>query len=48
MKKLSVIIDREKGHGQWLKHGMCLLVLAGLVLVSLFRGSKKNKSIIGI
>ena len=42
------MIEREKTHKQWTKHGLCIIVLIALILVTLFRGSKRTESIIGL
>ena len=42
------MLEKEKTHYQWVKHGICLSVLVANLLVTLFRGSKSSKSIIGI
>jgi len=42
------MLEKESGHGQWSKHLICFLLLISNVLVSLFRGSKKAPSLIGI
>eukprot|EP00347_Sterkiella_histriomuscorum_P016420 403353250 len=46
--KVDKLLAREKTHYQWDKQGICAIVLIVEVLVSLFRGSKKTKSIIDI
>jgi hypothetical protein len=46
--RLDALLKREATHWQFDKHAVCFLLLISNVLVSLMRGSKKSKSIIGI
>jgi uncharacterized membrane protein YfcA len=48
VSKLDKLLAKEATHFQWGKHLVCLILLVSNVLVSLLRGSKKSKSIIGI
>ncbi|CDW86733.1 UNKNOWN [Stylonychia lemnae] len=48
VKQVERMIQRERTHYQWNKQGICILLLVVQVLISLFRGSKKTHSIIGI
>lgn len=44
MKQLEIILEREKTQKQWLKHGLCFLVLGTVLTVNLLRGSSAHKS----
>ncbi len=48
IERLDALLKKESTHFQWSKHGICLVLLISNVMVSLLRGSKKSKSIIGI
>jgi len=41
-------MEKEKTHRQWDQHGKCFILLFSMVIVTLMRGSKNMKSIIGI
>ena len=42
------MLEKEKTHYQWTKHGLCLSVLLANLLVTLLRGGKASPSIVGI
>ena len=48
IERLDALLKKEATHFQWTKHGVCFVLLISNVMVSLLRGSKKSKSIIGI
>jgi hypothetical protein len=48
VERLDKLLAKEATHFQWGKHLICFILLVSNVMVSLLRGSKKSKSIIGI
>lgn len=48
VERLDKLLSKEATHYQWGKHIVCIILLVSNVMVSLLRGSKKSKSIIGI
>jgi uncharacterized membrane protein YfcA len=45
---LEKILQRDKTHKQWFKHGVCTILIILLLLASLFRGTKQVPSVVGI
>jgi hypothetical protein len=48
LQTLKLIVERESGHKQWEKQLINFSVLASLILMNLFMGSRSTKSIVGI
>lgn len=42
------MLEAERSHKQWRKHGLCFVVLISLILVTFLRGNSKAPSVVGI
>lgn len=48
MRTLKFVLENEKGHLQWGKQAINLVLLFGLICLNLFTGSRNRDSLIGI
>ena len=48
LKQLKKVLTMEAGHGQWLKQGICIVLITELIAMNLCIGSSTRESIIGI